>query len=72
MIRASGTLGDPNKLGAVAAFWTVGAIVLAAGCRSPGQRWYGGRLVLGVARGVAVGIAHGPGGGVVSVMIAAC
>ncbi len=29
MIRASGTLGDPNKLGAVTAFWTVGAIVLA-------------------------------------------
>ena len=29
MIRASGTLADPNKLGAVVAFWTVGAVVLA-------------------------------------------
>ena len=29
MIRAAGTLGDPNKLGAVSAFWTVGAIVYA-------------------------------------------
>jgi O-antigen ligase len=29
MIRASGTLADPNKLGSVAAFWTIGAIVLA-------------------------------------------
>ena len=29
MIRASGTLGDPNKLGAVAGFWTIGAIVFA-------------------------------------------
>ncbi len=29
MIRAGGTLGDPNKLGAVAAFWTIGGIVLA-------------------------------------------
>src|SRR6185436_553773 len=25
MIRASGTLADPNKLGTVAAFWTIGA-----------------------------------------------
>ena len=29
MIRASGTLADPNKLGAVTAFWTIGALVLA-------------------------------------------
>ena len=29
MIRASGTLADPNKLGAVTAFWTIGAVVLA-------------------------------------------
>lgn len=29
MIRASGTLGDANKLGAVAAFWGIGAVVLA-------------------------------------------
>ncbi len=29
MIRAGGTLGDPNKLGTIAAFWTVGSLVLA-------------------------------------------
>jgi len=29
MIRASGTLADPNKLGAVTAFWTIGAVVFA-------------------------------------------
>ena len=35
MIRASGTLGDPNKLGAVAAFWTIGAMVLRAANAAP-------------------------------------
>src|SRR5215203_7387 len=35
MLRASGTLGDANKLGAVIAFWTVGAMVLARGWSSP-------------------------------------
>jgi O-antigen ligase len=29
MIRASGTLADPNKLGSIVSFWAVGAIVLA-------------------------------------------
>lgn len=29
MIRASGTLADPNKLGAVTGFWTIGAVVFA-------------------------------------------
>ena len=29
MIRASGTLADANKLGAVTAFWTIGAVVFA-------------------------------------------
>lgn len=29
MIRASGTLADPNKLGSVVAFWAVGSVVLA-------------------------------------------
>ena len=35
MLRASGTLGDANKLGAVMAFWTVGAIVFARRLSSP-------------------------------------
>jgi O-antigen ligase len=50
MIRASGTLADPNKLGAITAFWTIGAIVFAR--RLPG-RWMmivtALALVLGVA-----------------------
>jgi O-antigen ligase len=29
MIRASGTLADPNKLGAVTAFWTIGVVAIA-------------------------------------------
>lgn len=28
MIRAAGTVADPNKLGSLAAFWTIGAVVL--------------------------------------------
>lgn len=42
MIRASGTLGDPNKLGAVVSFWTIGAVVMARRVRQP---W---SLVIGV------------------------
>ena len=29
MLRAAGTHGDPNRLGAIAAFWTLGTVVLA-------------------------------------------
>lgn len=50
MIRASGTLADPNKLGAVTAFWTLGAVVLARRWPRP---WSvvvpSASLVLGVA-----------------------
>ena len=35
MLRVAGTHGDPNKLGAVAAFWAVGTVVLARRFRSP-------------------------------------
>lgn len=35
MIRASGTLADPNKLGAVSAFWTIGGVILARRMRQP-------------------------------------
>jgi hypothetical protein len=35
MIRASGTLADPNKLGAVTAFWTIGAVALARRVKQP-------------------------------------
>jgi O-antigen ligase len=50
MIRATGTLGDANKLGAVCAFWTIGALVFAR--RSP-PKW---NLVIAVA-GLVLGIA---------------
>jgi hypothetical protein len=50
MLRASGTLGDANKLGAVIAFWTVGTFVFARRMASP---WAAvvtlAALVLGIA-----------------------
>ena len=62
MIRAGGTLGDPNKLGAIAAFWTVGSLVLArragtTACVPDGGRGDGARH----CRSLAVGIANWPG-----------
>lgn len=50
MIRASGTMADPNKLGALTAFWTVGALVLAR--RLP-QTW----SVVVASTGLILGIA---------------
>lgn len=38
MLRAAGTHGDPNKLGAVAAFWTIGTMVLALRLAAPWRR----------------------------------
>ena len=35
MLRAAGTHGDPNKLGAIAAFWAIGTVVLARRFPSP-------------------------------------
>jgi hypothetical protein len=49
MIRASGTLADPNKLGAVTAFWTIGAVVLAR--RLP-QPWSAAVTIAALALGV--------------------
>ena len=43
MLRAAGTHGDPNKLGTIAALWTIGIVVLARRYPSP---W---RLVISVA-----------------------
>ena len=37
MLRAAGTHGDPNKLGAIAAFWAIGTVVLARRFGSPWQ-----------------------------------
>ena len=43
MLRAAGTHGDPNKLGTIAALWTIGIVVLARRYPPP---W---RLVISVA-----------------------
>ena len=50
MLRAAGTHGDPNKLGAVAAFWTLGTVVLARRFPSP---WPAIVSTLSIAVGVA-------------------
>ena len=50
MLRAAGTHGDPNRLGAIAALWAVSGVVLAG--RFP-QPW---RTILGVSS-LAIGVA---------------
>lgn len=49
MLRAAGTHGDPGKLGAIAALWAVGVVVLARRFASP---WHviasAGSIVIGV------------------------
>jgi hypothetical protein len=50
MLRASGTLGDANKLGAVVAFWTVGGLVFARRLSSPWRAIVSvAALMLGIA-----------------------
>ncbi len=49
MLRVAGTHGDPNKLGAIAAFWAIGAVVLARRWPSPWPALAGGAaIVIGV------------------------
>jgi O-antigen ligase len=50
MIRASGTLADPNKLGSVVSFWTIGAVVLARRLPKP---WPMSVTVVAIVLGVA-------------------
>jgi O-antigen ligase len=50
MIRAPGTLADPNKLGSVAAFWTIGSVVLARRLPKP---WPMTLAVVAIVLGVA-------------------
>lgn len=66
MIRASGTLADPNKLGAVAAFWTVGAIVYA---RRMSRPWPMVIAIAGVVLGVAAVWLSGSRTGLAAVMV---
>ena len=66
MIRASGTLADPNKLGAVAGFWTIGAIVFA---RRMARPWPAVLAIAGAVLGVAAAWLSGSRTGLASVMI---
>ena len=71
MIRASGTLGDPNKLGAVAAFWTIGAVAFAMRLRQPWSVVVSvGSLVGGIAAVWLSGSRTGLAAVLLSVMIA--
>jgi O-antigen ligase len=66
MIRASGTLADPNKLGAVAGFWTIGAIILARRLERP---WTQVVTIASIAIGVGAAWLCGSRTGLAAVMI---
>src|SRR6185436_3831439 len=66
MIRATGTLADANKLGAVVGFWTVGAVVFARRLSPP---WSMIVAVAGLVLGVAAAWLSGSRTGLASVMI---
>ena len=66
MIRASGTLADANKLGAVAAFWAVGALAYARGSSS---RWSAPIGVAGLGLGVTAAWLSGSRTGLAAVLI---
>ena len=72
MLRAAGTLGDANKMGAVAGFWTVGAMVAARRMPRPWPMvMTAGALVIGVAAVWVSGSRTGLAAVIVSTMIAA-
>ncbi|MBY0495936.1 MAG: hypothetical protein K2Y23_17140 [Cyanobacteria bacterium] len=66
MIRASGTLADPNKLGAVAAFWTIGAIVFG---RRMSRPWPIVIAIAGLVLGLAAVWLSGTRTGLAAIMI---
>lgn len=66
MLRASGTLADANKLGAVAGLWTVGAIVFARRMRQP---WSIALVIAGLVLGISTAWVSGSRTGLASVMI---
>ena len=66
MIRASGTLADPNKLGSVAAFWTIGAVVFARRLPRP---WAAMVTVLGLVLGVVTVWLSGSRTGLASLIV---
>ena len=70
MIRASGTLADPNKLGAVVGFWTIGAVVLARRLEKPLLVSIGA-MVIGVGAVWLCGSRTGLASVMISLLIAA-
>ena len=72
MLRAGGTHGDPNRLGAIAALWTVSGVVLARRFPPP-WRVFGsiGALAIGVAAVWTSGSRTGLAAVGVSIVIAA-
>jgi hypothetical protein len=66
MIRAAGTLGDPNKLGAVSAFWTIGGVVFARRLSNP---WSIVITTASLALGVATAWVSGSRTGLAAVMV---
>lgn len=66
MIRASGTLADPNKLGSVAAFWTIGSVVLARRLKKP---WPMTLAVVAIVLGVAAVWLSGSRTGLAALMV---
>lgn len=72
MLRAAGTLGDANKMGAVTGFWTIGAVAAARRLRRP---WplvlTAAALLIGVAAVWVSGSRTGLAAVIVSMLIAA-
>jgi hypothetical protein len=66
MIRASGTLADANKLGAVAGLWTIGAVVFARRMSPP---WSVVVTVSGLVLGISAAWLSGSRTGLASVLI---
>lgn len=71
MLRAAGTHGDPNRLGAIAALWAVGGAVLARRLPPPWRSIASvGSMVIGVAAVWTSGSRTGLGAVGVSILIA--
>lgn len=68
MIRASGTLADANKLGAVAGLWTIGAVAFAGRTPKPWNVVISG---VGLVLGISAAWLSGSRTGLASVLISA-
>lgn len=66
MLRAAGTHGDPNKLGAIIGFWTVGTVVLARRLPPP---WPSIASVAAIAIGTAAVWVSGSRTGLAAVIV---